>query len=1268
MSDSSADRQRQIAELAVELGDLSKSDLQEAERLLAEANGDTTLHQILVERGFIRAEALDELSQQFETESIDGLNDEADGSGDPLFANLGQALDRIDETESKGSSDAEPSPPVDEFGATMTAYGDSSGRFAIIREHAQGGLGEVLLAEDQHLRRQVAIKQIREEWADHPHAQERFLQEAEITGRLEHPGVVPVHALGSRPDGRPYYAMRFIKGDSLEDALQRFHQQFSEDDESTERSLELRHLLTRFLDVCNTMSYAHSRGIVHRDLKPANIMLGKYGETLVVDWGLAKAVGETEIRSTKADSLITPGSGSGSSPTQYGSAVGTPQYMSPEQAMGRVDRIGPSSDIYCLGATLYHVLTGKPPVVDDSLERILDRVEHGDVKPAHEINPSVPEPLSAICKKAMSVRSAERYGTASELAADIDRWLADEPVSVYEEPLMARLGRWTRRHRVLATSTGLAVVLLGLAAISGSAIWNHFHEQRLRQDLEIARRAQERLAEVTASTEAAEQLANEELQAGRFETALNILDRAVEELEGEEKLQDLSTHLSSRAENVRKVVAFYQHNAAAAEANFLSQDTVGLIESQEALKVIGALEHGDWWNHLPKEELTAEQFDDLRQTVYRVLVSLTGIYTKQLGEKMLGDEGSVGRQGLFRALMGSAGKDEGRAALILSDMANRFRVAESIRWYRGRVARRFGRNYYVAPEDLRPPANSADARALFLLNLVAALNPEFHFADYRGEPDPLVSAHDMMQLALEMEPDFYWSSLSMGHTEYLLAKRAVEAGEPDAWRQYDAARQAFGRCIALQPELPFAYADTSTLCLHQAEALVADPSVSDEEVKRRTLDLHRLSLKHAERALDLAPNAAWVNWHLGQSLLAAGQTEKAVDAFLAGIERDHRLTPSTDSLLVDADDIRGRTRAINLGIRLSEEQPEEPRYHLLVAAGHFSSGDIEAAEGHLNVCLELPDPPAMAWALKGIMALDQEDFADAQSSFQRAVELDAESIWGMYGLSRCLEQEEKWEAGLTQYEQALTLAVTEDQHGACELGRCRMLLRLGRADEAWEAVQSAKQWQASCDLDDVAQLATALEADEFLARLETLPSMSADVILNAEHLDEVQTLPILNGGFELPFNRYWGNDGGLTWMNQNSCQSVASITTDEAFAGEQSLRINYGSAERRSEAFGQTTQTIPSEAETEYRISLRAKADGLSTRSLRIVIDDRWESPVIELPAGSYDWTEFSGRFVTSSADPAMKDPTLVETTARIISAGPGTVWLDEIEATKVID
>ena len=210
-------------------------------------------------------------------------------------------------SRSVSAMSARPDPRTTDADATLSWAGtptSSGARFRILRPHARGGLGEVFAAFDEELHREVALKRIQDHHADDPDSRARFLQEAEITGGLEHPGVVPVYGLGHYDNGRPFYAMRMVKGDSLRTAIKQFHEADQDPKRDPgERTVSLRRLLGRFLDVCNAVAYAHSRGVLHRDLKPNNILLGKYGETLIIDWGLAKVVGrpEPEVRRCRAD-------------------------------------------------------------------------------------------------------------------------------------------------------------------------------------------------------------------------------------------------------------------------------------------------------------------------------------------------------------------------------------------------------------------------------------------------------------------------------------------------------------------------------------------------------------------------------------------------------------------------------------------------------------------------------------------------------------------------------------------------------------------------------------------------------------------------------------------------------------------------------------------------------------------------------------------------------------------------------------------------------
>ncbi len=356
-------------------------------------------------------------------------------------------------------------PPCDDLAAEVAATlpAPAAPLYAKLRLHGKGGLGQVYLAHDRALDRQVALKEAQERFADSPLHRARFLTEARITGRLEHPGIVPVYGLGSHPDGRPFYVMRFVDGENFQEAIRRFHQAEAEGLDPGERALAFRELLGRFIDVCQAVAYAHSRGIIHRDLKPANIMLGRFGETLVVDWGLAKPLGgELTTLEQQAES----GPGPADHPdTAYGRPIGSPFYMAPEQAEGRLDRIDTRTDIYCLGATLFEILTGRAPHSGGRTP---------DPPRASAVRRGVPAALEQVAARAMAAEPGERYPDARMLAADLQRWLAEEPIEAYRQ-FVAELEGLARRHpavrdyreQLARNQVSLGLVLGGIGRHAG---------------------------------------------------------------------------------------------------------------------------------------------------------------------------------------------------------------------------------------------------------------------------------------------------------------------------------------------------------------------------------------------------------------------------------------------------------------------------------------------------------------------------------------------------------------------------------------------------------------------------------------------------------------------------------------------------------------------------------------------------------------------------------------------------------------------------------
>ena len=383
-------------------------------------------------------------------------------------------------------------------------------RYQVLRPHAKGGLGLVSIALDEELKREVAFKEIQEQYAHDENGRARFVREAEITGGLEHPGIVPVYGLGQYEDGRPYYAMRLVKGENLRDAIKQFHDAGEEQSQSSERSLALRQLLGQFIDVCNAIEYAHSRGILHRDIKPANVMLGKYGETLVVDWGLAKAIGRSEEHRSRGEETLQPLSGGDSSRTRLGSAIGTPSFMSPEQAAGRLNDLGPTSDVYSLGATLYCILTGQPPLHDSDAGTAIRKAEKGDFPPPREIKSSIPAALEAVCLKAMALEPGDRYRSAALLTADIERWLADEPVSTHRESFAERAARFARRHRSSAQAGAVAALLITVCSVVAAVLIN------------VARKESQLLAKSEAAAREEAQQTAEELQQLLYVAEMNV--------------------------------------------------------------------------------------------------------------------------------------------------------------------------------------------------------------------------------------------------------------------------------------------------------------------------------------------------------------------------------------------------------------------------------------------------------------------------------------------------------------------------------------------------------------------------------------------------------------------------------------------------------------------------------------------------------------------------------------------------------------------------
>jgi WD40 repeat protein len=369
-------------------------------------------------------------------------------------------------------------PLVPATGAAAAAFPREDGaRYVLEGVHARGGLGRVVRAHDRLLQRTVAIKELLQRT---PSAQDRFMREALITARLQHPGIVPVHEAGRWPSGDPYYSMKLVAGRTLKELIQE------------RKGLDERMgLLPHVLAVAEAVAYAHSQHVIHRDIKPANVIVGDFGETVVVDWGLAKdlsrSAAESEVDEGEADAEQAD---STEAATAAGHIMGTPSYMAPEQARG--DAIDARADVFSLGAMLYELLAGEPPHTGDSADKILLSALSAMPVPIEVRQPAAPVDLVAIVHKAMARRAGDRYRSAIELAEDIRRYQTGQLVTARHYSARSLARRWIARHRAVVAVAGAAA--MALAATGAIAFQRVVAQRDVAQD--TSRAAQD--AEQTA--------------------------------------------------------------------------------------------------------------------------------------------------------------------------------------------------------------------------------------------------------------------------------------------------------------------------------------------------------------------------------------------------------------------------------------------------------------------------------------------------------------------------------------------------------------------------------------------------------------------------------------------------------------------------------------------------------------------------------------------------------------------------------------------------
>lgn len=391
-----------------------------------------------------------------------------------LFSGLASAADALDDAERELRAPAPADPSLHEALARLRSPARGAERYLVRERIGQGGMGTVSRAFDRDLDRDVALKtiRVRSNGSSTPdgRALRRFLQEARIAARLEHPAILPVHDIGIDAQGRVYFTMPLVRGTTLATALDR--------SAGANDAWPLARTLEAFLKICDALAYAHSRGVVHRDLKPANVLLGAYGEVYVTDWGLARIHGEHGAEAELDTSSTSNATDAPAPETAIGAVLGTAPYMAPEQARGDLARIGARTDVYGLGAILYHVLAGRAPYSGVPENDLIERVRAGAPASLGTIAPAAPQELVSICERAMARRVEDRYADCSALATDLRAYTNGRVVRAHESGAWPEAKKWLVRNRRVA---GISCASASFALALLVATWNS--ERSARHEL-----------------------------------------------------------------------------------------------------------------------------------------------------------------------------------------------------------------------------------------------------------------------------------------------------------------------------------------------------------------------------------------------------------------------------------------------------------------------------------------------------------------------------------------------------------------------------------------------------------------------------------------------------------------------------------------------------------------------------------------------------------------------------------------------------------------
>jgi serine/threonine protein kinase/tetratricopeptide (TPR) repeat protein len=1022
-------------------------------------------------------------------------------------------------------------------------------RYSMVDNFARGGMGNIWLAKDSMLKREIAYKELLPRAMRRSSIVERFIQEGQVTGQLEHPGIVPIYDLGYQENGTPFYAMKLVRGTEMKDQIEALHKIPKN---TAERHRAFVKLLGQFVDVCNALAFAHQRGVLHRDLKPQNVMIGGFGETLVLDWGLAKLLGRSEpgasnpeisvtgkyddefspdldesqdvisgatrltnnsdegnatklvgklgtdvtnivspeetgatkivsaqaldatnivdgaavdatniIDAAEADATRMLGAKKGSTEkttgpadktgpktqglhgasatvktdarsegttTRYGSVMGTLAYMPPEQAEGKLDEMDARTDIYSLGAILYEILVNDAPIPRGKMQEMLDHVINKPIIPPREIDPSVPRPLDAIAMKALNKKIQDRYRSALDLARDVEDYLADEPVSVYEEPWYDKLRRWAKRHPTAVAGWTATVGVIAL----GSFAWNWAESNRI-EGLRIAAVAKGDQAQSEAA-------------AGRFEEATSLLNEALGQVGEEEDLASVKTGLNNQLSGVEQLIAAAERQRVAdlqreveqkvAEASLLAESSDSLEDARTLLSESLAM---------MKDEVA---LSSMRATVQARLVDVNTRIAEVEAQQ-----------------------------LAIAQFTKFQNFVEQARYY-----------FIVQTgDDVTQNLTTAAEHAVAAFAIYGGMSP-----DFLQIPPPYLTEkqHD------ELRTTSYELLILLAEREEALALGlGSQAGT-------DAARQALqwitlAEGLGLQSQALLRYKaryqgaagdvdqrDLTLLAAQEFKPVTPLDFYLLAEEFRRENDFQR-ALNHYRRALQIDPNNFWALYQMGLCHMLDGQPAAAVAAYtvcislrpeeaicyvsrgtaygdinqsddaLADLAKAQQLDPEFWAVFLNRGAIylaRKEFKEAEADFRrVMELRPQRPGPHHNLSMVYEAQQRYADAESEATAAISIDNGYFKAYSTRAIARLQLDKSVDALADFLKVIELDQDpsrqaDAWKQIGLvhHRAMQSAE----ALAAYDKSL--AANESDADTHRL-RAETLLTLNRDQDAIDA-------------------------------------------------------------------------------------------------------------------------------------------------------------------------------------------------------------------------